>query len=69
MKPSFESIRLNQEFNIKPFDCGDDDLNDFLLIDAKQYYQKLLAVTYILNGSSDTIAFFSLLNDKITLTD
>lgn len=33
---------------IKPFDCGDADLNDFLFDDAKNYLEAMLAVTYLL---------------------
>lgn len=38
-------VRLTQEHVFKPFDCGEEDLNDFLLQDAKQYAKGLLAVT------------------------
>lgn len=30
-------IRLTAAHQIKPFDCGDADLNEFLLNDAKSY--------------------------------
>ena len=30
-------VRLTQEHIFKPFDCGESDLNDFLLIDSKEY--------------------------------
>lgn len=38
-------VRLTQEHAFKPFDCGEGDLNEFLLQDAKQYAKGLLAVT------------------------
>ena len=38
-------VRLTQEHVFKPFDCGEADLNDFLLIDSKEYAKALLAVT------------------------
>ena len=60
-------IRLVDTHDIKPFDCDDDDLNDFLFNDSKNYMSKLLAVTYILESDTDTVAFFSLANDKISL--
>jgi predicted GNAT family N-acyltransferase len=60
-------IRLTEEHVIKPFDCGDEDLNDFLINSAKYYSTQLLAVTNILENDSDTIAFFNLLNDKVTI--
>lgn len=39
-------VRLTQEHTFKLFDCGEDDLNDFLLQDAKQYAKGLLAVSF-----------------------
>lgn len=33
-------VRLTQDHAFKPFDCGEGDLNDFLLQDAKQYAYK-----------------------------
>ena len=65
--------RLNPNDNIKPFDCGDTDLNGFLLEDdrlvsnAKHHAKELLAVTYVIEDEEkeQTIAYFSLLNDKI----
>lgn len=58
--------RLTTENNILPFDCGDDDLNEFLLVNAIQYQKQLLAVTYYLETDNETVVFFSLSNDKIT---
>lgn len=63
---NFRLIRLTSDYAIKPFDCGDADLNDFLFNDAINYQNELLAVTYILESETETVAFFSLLNDKIT---
>lgn len=65
----FRLIRLTHDTQIKPFNCGDKDLNEFLLKDAQTYSNELLAVTYIIESDSETIAFFSLLNDKISLQD
>ena len=71
--------RFNTTDTIKPFDCGDADLNGFLLEEdssvsnARHHTDELLAVTYIIEDteSNKTIAYFSLLNDKIEreLTD
>jgi len=60
--------RLNTEYNIKPFDCGDEDLNDFLVNDSLHYTNSLIAVTYIFEDTENqkTIGFFSVINDKIT---
>lgn len=61
--------RLTVDYNIKPFDCGDQDLNEFLHEDAKLYLKEHLAVTYILENGEDTIAYFSVQNDKISIDD
>ena len=68
-----EFKRFNPNDRIKPFNCGIDDLNCFLLEDnsyvsnAKHHANELLAVTYIVEDkeADKTIAYFSLLNDKI----
>ena len=62
-------VRLTQGHTFKPFDCGEDDLNDFLLQDAKQYAKGLLAVTYVIEDDDMTVAFFSLSNDRISLAE
>ena len=59
----YERLTLRHEF--LPFDCGDEDLNEYLYQNAKEYQRQLLAVTYYLQNGEDTILFFSLLNDKI----
>jgi predicted GNAT family N-acyltransferase len=60
-------VRLTDTYQIKPFDCGDEDLNDFLFNSSKNYQEQLLAVTYIWEDEVNTIAFFSLLNDKVSV--
>lgn len=52
---------------IKSFDCGDADLNDFLISDAKNYLRAMMALTYLLedNAKDKTVAYYSLMNDKI----
>jgi len=61
--------RLESDTDIKPFDCGDTDLNGFLFDDAKDYLNSLLAVTYLLTDEENTIAYFSYQNDKISHQD
>lgn len=65
----YEFIPLKEDTVIKPFDCGDSDLNGFLFDDAKNYLKDLLATTYLLVDPKNdkTVAYFSLLNDKIIL--
>lgn len=62
-------VRLTQESEIKPFDCGNDDLNDFLLNNAKDYSVHRLAVTYLLELADETIGYFSVSNDKLSINE
>lgn len=62
-------IRLEQNTEIKSFNSTDVDLNDFLFSDAKNYYSQLMAVTYLLEDKDKTVAYYSLLNDKITFEE
>lgn len=64
-----ELIRLKSDHVFLPFDCGDGDLNDFFLNDSIPHLAKLLAVTYVIQSGTETVCFFSLLNDKITIND
>ena len=63
--------RLNVGDTVSSFDCGDDDLNDFLLNEANLYRNALLAVSYVVedNASGEVLAYFSLANDKISISD
>ena len=58
--------RLLPETIIKPFDCGDPDLNEFLVEDSKNFLSQLLAVTYLYEYGDETICFFCVSNDKIS---
>ncbi len=60
---------LQQETVIKPFKSSDSDLNSFLMNDAKKYAAEFLAVTYLVENSKETIAYFSLLNDRVLMDD
>jgi GNAT superfamily N-acetyltransferase len=60
-----KQVRLEVDSIIKPFDCGDADPNEFLHKDSKNYLTELLAVTYLYEFGNDTVAFFSVSNDKI----
>jgi GNAT superfamily N-acetyltransferase len=59
-------VRLSFNTKIKPFDCGDKDLNDYLFNDAITYLTELFAVTYLYEYGDETVAFFSVSNDKIS---
>lgn len=63
----FTFRQIDADTQIKSFDCGDADLNDFLFSDAINYYTSMMALTYLLedNEAEKTVAYYSLLNDKI----
>lgn len=65
MAEEIRTLRLTPDYQIKNFKCGDGDLDDFFHNDSFEYLNKLLAVTYVIENDEDTIAFFSLSNDKI----
>ena len=64
---NFTFRQIETDTEIKSFDCGDADLNDFLVSDAKNYLRSMMALTYLLEDNSEckTVAYYSLLNDKI----
>lgn len=51
------------------FDCGDEDLNEFLLEDASLYGEQMLAHTFVLTEEKEVVAYYCVLNDKISQTD
>lgn len=57
--------RLESADNRPPFDCGDDDLNEFFAKDSIIAGKELLSVTYIAEQDNNVIAFFSVSNDSI----
>ena len=62
---------VEQEF-VTTFNCGDEDLNGFILTDAPLYRKEKLAVTYTVfekSNRDNVIAFFSLSNDRISISD
>ena len=54
---------------LKDFDCTDKDLNEFYHDDCSNSQAGLLSVTYIIENDNETIAFYSLLNDKISRSE
>ena len=60
-------VRKLQEGEVlKSFNCGDAELNDFILKDADNYRKTLLSVSYILEEGTAPIAYFSLSNDSLS---
>lgn len=68
---NYQIRKLELSDTIDYFDCGDDDLNDFIANDAQLYRQALLATTYILENihTKKVIAYCSVANDRISLGD
>lgn len=62
-------IKLDLDTNIPPFDCADAELNGFLFDDAKNHHKERVATTFLIVNDVDTIAYWSYLNDKITVSD
>ncbi len=62
-------VRLEPDTPLDSFRSIDDDLNAFLIEEAKDYQQELLSVTYLLYYGEQIVAYFSLLNDVIRLED
>ena len=59
-------VPLTPDYELTNFDCGDSDLNEFLLKDAKHFLEKRIANTFILEDDGRIAAYFCLLNDKIS---
>lgn len=62
-------IPLTYDYKLGEFDCSDDDLNEFLLVDAKPCLSLSIANTFILEDDGRIVAYFCLLNDKISRTE
>lgn len=58
-------FKVDKETTFKPFDCGDTDLNDFLIEKSIFYKSEFLSTTYVLEDSERTVAFFSIFNDSL----
>lgn len=59
-------MRLSPEINLEGFDCCDTDLNSFLVEDAVNFLDKRIATSYVLVDEGNIVAYFCLLNDKIS---
>jgi len=70
-KENLQLRRLGENDRVETFDCGDEDLNDFILTDAPLYYRVRLATSYVLEDSitGEVYGYFSLAHDRISLTD
>ena len=62
--------RLDIDDKISNFNCGDEDLNDFILNESQLYRGELLAVSYVIEDNNGAVlAYFSLANDRVSLSD
>lgn len=61
-----ELVKLTPSPDISQFDCGDNDLNEFLRDNALNFTEKRIANTYVLEDNGRIAAYFCLLNDKIS---
>lgn len=62
-------VRLSLDYELKPFNCSDADLKSFLIDDARNFARELLTVTYLLENDEEIIAYYSLINDKISINE
>lgn len=62
-------VPLTLDYELTSFDCGDDDLNEFLLQDAKHARELRIANTFILEDEGRIVAYFCLLNDRISRSE
>ena len=70
-KENLQLRHLGENDHVTTFDCGDEDLNDFILNDAPLYYRVRLATSYVLEDgiTGEAAGYFSLAHDRISLTD
>ena len=65
--------QLGENDKIESFDCGDNDLNEFIINEASLFQKERLTVSYVLRSKEkrpeDVLAYFSLSNDKISISD
>lgn len=68
---SFQIRRLAKDESICEFNCGDEDLNDFILNESQLYRKARLAVSYVIQkiDNKQVVGFFSLANDRVSISD
>ena len=68
---SFQIRRLSKDEHISDFNCGDADLNDFILNESQLYRKARLAVSYVIQkvDNKQVVGFFSLANDRVSISD
>ncbi len=66
---SHSLFKVEETTIFKPFDCGDDDLNDFLLSKSIEYSKENLATTFVIENTDVTVAYYSVFNDSVNTQD
>lgn len=66
---NIDLVVLKNRSIIKPFNCDDVDIKDFLISKAKDFQNELLAKTYLLEQQEQTSAYFSIFNDSLRIED
>ena len=61
---------LGERETISAFTCGDSDIDDYITNESVLYQKEMLSVNYILESDTECmVAFFSLHNDRVCVTD
>ncbi|WP_106827817.1 GNAT family N-acetyltransferase [Parabacteroides pacaensis] len=69
---TYDIRKLRKGEKVESFNCGDADLNDFILNESVNYRKALLAVSYVVEPKDEpgkVLAYCSLANDRISITD
>lgn len=69
---NYDIKKLDDEIYVSDFDCGDEDLNDFIKNEVHFYKNQFLAMPYVVtekDRDDKILAYFTLANDKIAVTD
>lgn len=60
----FYFLALSENDNLTDFDCGNEEINEFLLEDSLSFQKEKITNTFLFKDTTDTIiAFFSISND------
>ena len=62
-------VKVDENTIFKPFNCNDEDLNDFLINKSKNYYSEHLATTFIIESNDLIYGFYSILNDSLRVEE
>lgn len=64
-----KSERLAKYHNLLNFDCGDPDINEFIVNDSYGYQEKKIATTTVFIYNEEIIGFCSIAADSIKLSE